>query len=864
MEEHKNFLDDLSREKPESFRDEVFISSKRKTKRILYMIPAILILVFLVFLVQKQQVSLIPDMTGWKLEEIQSWVQKNHKNTMITGVFSTESPVDTFLSQDIPKGKKIKESDTLIVNYSLGGDPNEAIAFVELKSMTVQEVKAWIDKNALTGVTMKYEKNEVVPKDTVINYELVDGTKDTFLRKNRVTVFVSIGNEDVEDIFEMPDFMGLTRGQASQLAEDNMINVTVKEEFNPYIEYGKVFQQNYKKDTKISRKDEVIVQISLGAPILVPDFSGLTRGEATELATLHSLTVFFKLQPSKETLDTVIGQDVLAGTEVDQKKIVTIFIAEEDSQIDMPDFVGLSSSEATNLASLEGIKAFMEGNKTSVPDSIVLSQSIAAGKAINKSDIITLKMGKEIDLITVPNFSGLTQAEATSLASLYEIKVFVKSSDILGKSGTVVTQSVKPGSRSDKSQIIVLELAKETNQITVPDFSGLSSAEASSLATLNNIKVFMKNKVSTEKSGTVISQTIEAGTQILQEKVITLYISTGQNKVPNFIGLSKNEATVAAQNLSIKLLFNEVETTNVMNNKVFEQSVAANKAIDLDKTILLSIAVNSGVVAKELGNVSRATAEAWASQNGITLNIIDQYSDTYPIGALYGQDCTDQLIPSRRIVTVYQSLGKISIGNYIGKTKLDILQWKNEVNSKGGLITLVFTSDYDSVQARGNITMQSIKSDLVDLDEIIYVWVSFLENGIKIPNLLNLEESEFKTWCSTNSVAYLISDSYSDIYKAGRMFGQNYINVSVPYGETLKIYRSLGRVKLTNFIDQPKASVVAWMNQVNSFNAAINIIFKEDYSDTITEGKIIDQSLPEGEINFNATITVTVSLGVKK
>lgn len=729
MSEQKSFLDDLANAKPESFKEEVFVSTKRNYKKFIIIIGAIFLTLIILFLLRRTTDVVLPDMTGWQLEKIQSWVKKNHENTTFTGVYTLEYPVNTFISGDVPVGQKIAKGHSLAITYSLGGDPIEPIDLVNFKALTLQEVKAWIDENKLTGITIKYENSEVVPKDAVISYEIIDGTAETFLRKNRITLYISKGNQSTTDPFAMPDFMGKSEGEVIQWADEQQIEVIINKTFNPSVEFGKVFKQSIKKETKITQKDTVTISLSLGAPIEVPDFTGFSRTEASELAALYGLSVFFKHQVSGLTLDSVISQDISAGSEI------------------------------------------------------------------------------------------------------------------------------------DKTQIVTLNIAKETLMISIPNFIGLTTTEATSLASLSDIKTFIKTKSSTEKVGTVISQSFESGKSIQQDQLLTLFVSSGQLIVPNFIGLTKNEATIAAELNALTLLFNETKTTVAPNNSVLSQSIVADTVVEADASIILEISVNTGVIGKDLTSMNKETATLWATQNNVSLIIIDQYSETHVIGTLYGQTYLNEIVPNTESMTIYHSLGRVGVVNFVGKTKLDIINWQNEVNSKGANITLSFASENNTTQTMGTITNQSVKSDLIKLNETITVWVSTTDSGIKIPNLDNLDEAAFKLWCSNNSILYIIMDTYSNHYGVGKVFNQNYVHTYLPKGEFLRIYRSLGKVVIGDFTNQTKAAVLSWQKQANALNAYITIEFSEAYSDTIVKGNILDQSIKNSEISMDETITITVSLG---
>ncbi len=731
MERQKNYLEDLSKDKPESFQEEIFVPAPRKLSR--YVVPLVgsLMVVIVLLLFSQLSKATVPDMTGWQLEELRSWAEQHHKNTKLNGIYTKEQSANLFVSQDIPAGKRIGKSKVLSVTYSLGANPEEIIPLPEFKKMGLSQIKGWISDNQMSGVTIKYEASEVIPKDAVISYEFIEGSEEEFLRKNRMVIYISSGSEDANETFKMEDFYGKTRAEVLQWASSHGLEVTIQEKFNEDVEYGKVYEQSIKKDTKITRTDEVVITISRGAPIEVPTFEGMSRGEASELAALYGIKLFFRLVESKEEVDKVLHQDRKAGTEVDQKQIVTLEVARKE------------------------------------------------GKSY------------------VPNFTGLTASEANSLAGLYGIKVFVKNGTEAGENGVVTSQSIAAGEQIDADRVLTLKLGK--------------------------------------------NKTISA---------------------PNFVGLTKNEALLLAERLGLNLITEEVEATNTPNHTVISQNIQPKTRLEIGASLILKVSINSGIRARNLYPMKQKDAEAWAAKNGVTLNVIEYYNSDYPAGTLYEQDCTPGgWIPVSKVLTVYRSLGLVMAENYIGKTKAELLQWRDEVNSKGADIKLTFTADVDTSKAKGVITDQDVYGELVKLNQTIRVKVSATDQGMMIKDFEGKNLDDFKLWCDTNSIAYIVRDCYSDTVEEGVLFGQNYKGTYLPEGEYLRINHSLGKVYVKDFTNQTKSSLVDWQREVNKKMADIKLVFVEEYSVTVEKGRIIGQLVKDTEINLNGTIVVTVSRG---
>jgi beta-lactam-binding protein with PASTA domain len=183
------------------------------------------------------------------------------------------------------------------------------------------------------------------------------------------------------------------------------------------------------------------------------------------------------------------------------------------------------------------------------------------------------------------------------------------------------------------------------------------------------------------------------------------------------------------------------------------------------------------------------------------------------------------------------------------------------VNQKGAHIDLNFIADTDTKRAKGVITKQSIVEELVEIDQLIDVWVSETDKGVLIKNFDGLVAEDLKLWCETNGVPYIISECYNDSYEEGLLYGQNYKGTYLPGGENLKINVSLGKVFAKDFTGMSKSEMVDWQKEVNKKKAHIELEFTYWYSSDIPKGKIIDQTVKDQEVELNTKIIVTVSLG---
>jgi beta-lactam-binding protein with PASTA domain len=728
LKPNKSFIDNLAPEKPESFEEEVFVKQKKNYIPTIIVTLVILIVGSVLFTTFTKG-STMPDMTGWTENDAYNWAKTNNATIVRKDIYSLTHENGMLISQLESEGTKINRNGAINLTFSKGADPNELIAFPDLKEMTLQQVNQWINDNKLAGVYIVKENSTVFEKDTVINYELIDGSESSFIRKNRLKIYISLGSKEMSETVVVPDFSGKTKGDIVKWAKDNSIEVSYQEQFDDYVAYGQVVTQSIASQTKMKRTDPLEVTISLGKEITVPSFVGITRNEATNLATLYGITIHFTAQVSTKESGTILDQDIAPSTSIHEKQLLTLTVATTSETVVIPNFVGLSSSEASALAGLHGISTF-----------------------------------------------------------------------------TVTADS-------------------------------------------------------TEKAGQIISQSVSVGSRLSKSDYITLTVSSGDLLIPDFTQLTRNEADVVAREQGISIQYNEVKTVEYDNHTIISQNKASGSAIPSTTTVILDVTVNSGVTVPDFSTMSKTEAEIWASNHSVQLSIIEEYSDTYEAGLFYNQNYKHQILPSDESLLVYRSLGKLGITDYTDQKKLDIINWQTDVNLKGASVTLEFIVVEDSIKPKGTITDQSIKSDTIILNQHITVWVSGNEQTVTVPDFSAVQESTLIAWCNNNQVNYIIEDRYSDDYVEGILFGQNYKNTSIPAGDKLIIYRSIGKLRIGNFVGKTKAEIEGFFNDANLKGANLEVVYGSKTSYSIPKGNILEQSVMSNYIQLGSKVSIILSAG---
>ena len=142
---------------------------------------------------------------------------------------------------------------------------------------------------------------------------------------------------------------------------------------------------------------------------------------------------------------------------------------------------------------------------------------------INSSNIQTptSPVEENTSYVTVPDIRNKTVTEAEKILKQAGFNTKINISG--DKNTTLITdQNRKPGSSIPKKSIIVLYSAENDTRVSVkvPDFKGKSLSQAENMAKANNINI------TSEGSGTVVSQSIMVDTAVEEGTIVKLILST--------------------------------------------------------------------------------------------------------------------------------------------------------------------------------------------------------------------------------------------------------------------------------------------------------------------------------------------------
>ncbi len=154
----------------------------------------------------------------------------------------------------------------------------------------------------------------------------------------------------------------------------------------------------------------------------------------------------------------------------------------------------------------------------------------------------------------VPDFYGLTAAEAKELAEQEKLRIEISDSvyNFNAERGTIVEQNPALGKKVKKNRMVFLTInAVNPEMVTMPDVVGVSHRQAKALIEANGLKVGKLSYIPDVAKNNVLQQKyhgreISKGDTIPKGSVIDLVLGTGLSNretiVPDLVGLNFSDA----------------------------------------------------------------------------------------------------------------------------------------------------------------------------------------------------------------------------------------------------------------------------------------------------------------------------------
>jgi serine/threonine-protein kinase len=294
-------------------------TNRRKGKRGSFIVILLILLVALgagIFAYWQYTNIEVPDLVGTELEAHRAW-ESNYQITL-EPIFEYSLLIDegVIMNQDHAPGSQIRRGGVIRITVSRGVDLNELIEVPNFEGMTIEEIRNWIEVNQLSDVSINQEYSDVIIEGRFIRMEFpgVGVSEANFTRQDTLRIYMSGGIEIFPANISVPNFVGRRLADVEEWALEHDITVHYVETTSNTVPSESIIDQSVEAGTMVAIRSEITVTISQGPLVVIPNFDGMSEGDARNLPGHLSIIIRNRYHPTI-LYGEMISQSEEPGTE---------------------------------------------------------------------------------------------------------------------------------------------------------------------------------------------------------------------------------------------------------------------------------------------------------------------------------------------------------------------------------------------------------------------------------------------------------------------------------------------------------------------------------------------------------------------
>ncbi len=392
------------------------------------------------------------------------------------------------------------------------------------------------------------------------------------------------------------DFRNQQVIKAMRWANNHNINLTTKYEYSDEFKENTIMKQSVKPDTLTSKVKAMEVVVSNGPnydlEVNIPDMIGWDIDEVVKIIKKNKL--------DNVTIDYEFKDDIKRDEEFEQNKSGNMKRSdelklkfslgkEEDLEpVKLKDLTEMEEFDATLWLKRNGIKydVIYDYNDDIKKDHVIKTDP-KAGTVIKQDEMkvkIYISKGKKIK---APDFTKMSLEEIEEWANQNHIKINYSSEYSSSvKAGKVIRASVKKGDSVDEGTTIHIITSK--GSLKMISYGDNDVDKIRTFASEYGLQFVLNEEFNDNiEKGKIISVDKKPGQTLSQTETITVVVSLGKKRnIPNFIGMTRNEAKRACDNNGLSCTFNYAYSTKTKDTVIYQNKTAGSEVSEGTSVIL--------------------------------------------------------------------------------------------------------------------------------------------------------------------------------------------------------------------------------------------------------------------------------------
>ena len=262
--------------------------------------------------------------------------------------------------------------------------------------------------------------------------------------------------------------------------------------------------------------------------VTVPNVTGLTSEVAVVRLEEEGLDAEIDPVPNLATRNTVLEQDPLPDSVVDEGSTVTLSVSTGPALVEIPDVSGLGPKEARRRLEDQGlVVSLINKPSDAVPKGLVTRTDPAAGTEISVGSTVKLVVSSGTAKSTVPDLVGSQLDAALAELESAGLTANVVQQDASAPAGEVVDQAPSAGTKVKKGSQVTIFVS--SGAVVLPDVIGEDRSTAVKQLKRLGLKVVVRIDSTSppEDFGLVIDQYPSADSRVQRGDTVTLTVGGG-------------------------------------------------------------------------------------------------------------------------------------------------------------------------------------------------------------------------------------------------------------------------------------------------------------------------------------------------
>lgn len=340
-------------------------------------------LIKLVFAISEIKETEIIDLSGYSKIKAIGWLSGHGFKYDLVYENHEEINKDYVITNSDIGETKNPETDTIKVTISKG----RIIKAPDFKTMTQNDINQWImDNNMKITYIEKYDEEsslgDVIDSSTKPDEILEVG--------NKVTITISKGKLEMPKIESIDNF--------KIWASENKVEYQVNYDFSDSVKNGDIIKCSHQTGDAIKENDTVIITVSKGKSITIPNFVGMSQNDAKNKCNSLGLSCSIRegSYNDKYAKGIITSQSQKSGAKVASSVNVTLYYSKgSQPKVTIPNFAGQSKSSIQSKCNSLGIKCSFtyQSSYSNTPKDTCVSQSKTGTVTQGTAVTITLSKG---------------------------------------------------------------------------------------------------------------------------------------------------------------------------------------------------------------------------------------------------------------------------------------------------------------------------------------------------------------------------------------------------------------------------------------------------------------------------------------